>query len=141
MEPLTTSNNRLTNATQNIEHTSQQLKTQDDNSTSIVVNIPSSGLSSSNTNRIEPSFSKPLWVDVVFNSLLTLYSTALATQVIAAIPATTPVISQLPAIAGTLVLAVITVAIVLVKRGGILTLPINVLVVPLSVAMGLLVGV
>lgn len=121
----------------NTPHTETQLKTADD---SIVVSVPTSLVNNNLRQPIEPVNTKPAWVNITFNSLLTLYSTALLTQLIAAIPFTAPLSSQFVPIAGTLILAVLTVAFILVKRGGLINLPINVLVVPLSAAIGLLVG-
>lgn len=124
----------------NTQVTETRLKTAEDNTNSIVVSVPTSLVNNNPRQPIEPVNTKPRWLDVSFNSLITLYSTALLTQLIAAIPYTAPLSSQFVPIAGVLILTVLTVAFVLVKRGGLINLPINVLVIPLSIAIGLLVG-
>ncbi|AUB42917.1 hypothetical protein COO91_09068 [Nostoc flagelliforme CCNUN1] len=125
----------------NTPHTETQLKTADDNNASVVVSIPSSLVNNNQRQVIEPANTKPTWLDVTFNSLITLYSTALLTQLLTAIPLTSPLTSQFVPIAGTLILAVLTVGFILGRKGGLVNLPINVLVVPLSAALGILAGV
>ncbi|AUT00360.1 hypothetical protein CLI64_08150 [Nostoc sp. CENA543] len=79
---------------------------------------------------VEPKVSDKRWLSLLFNSLITCYSTALCVQVLTFIPLTLPALTQLPKIAAVIIMGV----------GAWLAYRRQLPALTLSFAIGLLVG-